>query len=74
MAARLTRATASERKVTYEWVSSTSRHVGTVVHEFLKRGIPPDAVVVKAELLRLGVPPDDELRATEQVFRPSRIR
>ncbi len=65
----LTRATASERRITYEWVSSTSRHVGTVVHEFLKRGARPDAVIVKPELLRLGVPAADEPAATKQVIR-----
>lgn len=65
----LKRATASERRITYEWVSSTSRHVGTVVHEFLKRGAPTDAAIVKAELLRLGVPTTDEPEATKQAIR-----
>ncbi len=33
----LHRATASARPITYEWVSDTSRHAGTVIHGFLKR-------------------------------------
>jgi ATP-dependent exoDNAse (exonuclease V) beta subunit len=65
----LTRATASERPITYEWVSATSRHVGTVVHEFLKRGAQADAAIIKPELLRLGVPAADEPAATKQVIR-----
>jgi ATP-dependent exoDNAse (exonuclease V) beta subunit len=42
--------------VTYEWVSDTSRHVGTVVHELLKRASSGNLPMIEAELLRLGVP------------------
>ena len=57
----LRRAAASARKATFEWAGDTSRHVGTVVHELLKRNrteFQPSqlALVVKSELLRLGVP------------------
>jgi ATP-dependent exoDNAse (exonuclease V) beta subunit len=56
----LQRGVASTRKVTYEWVSDTSRHVGTVVHELLKRASGGNSPVfasekIEAELLRLGV-------------------
>jgi ATP-dependent helicase/nuclease subunit A len=77
----LRRATASARTVTYEWVSDTGRHVGTVVHDVLKRiartGVAEwqsrHAVtapsLIKAELLRLGVARSEEARATTQVLR-----
>ncbi len=80
----LRRATASARPVTYEWVSETSRHVGTVVHELLKRvaregtaGWQPSrltmiAPVVATELRRLGVPRSEEQKASERVFRALR--
>ncbi len=65
--------TASARKVTYEWVSDTGRHVGTVVHELLKRwsghSLPDLEPVIKSELLRLGVPRSDENMAWERVSR-----
>jgi len=78
---RLQRVTASARKITYEWVSDTSRHVGTVVHELLKRAahVGPAAwqneqwsamsVAVKSELLRLGVPHSEAVKAESQVLR-----
>ncbi len=77
----LRRATASARKVTYEWVSDTGRHIGTVVHEILKRAAregmaawPAERVttlspVIKSELLRLGVPRSEETEASAQVVR-----
>ena len=77
----LQRATASARKLTYEWVSDASRHVGTVVHELLKRAsqggaaawgsdrINSAAGIVRAELLRLGVSPADVPKAEAQVLR-----
>jgi ATP-dependent exoDNAse (exonuclease V) beta subunit len=75
----LRRATASARKVTYEWVSDTSRHVGTVVHELLKRAAREGTAawhsgrltalspVIKSELLRLGVPRSEEPEASARV-------
>ncbi len=72
--------TPSRRKVTYEWVSDTGRHVGTVVHELLKRAAENAALwdsrhvlavapTIKSELLRLGVPRADEPAASERVIR-----
>jgi len=63
----LTTAVASAGKVTYEWVSNTGRHVGTVAHRIFKRiareGLaswPAERVLqikplIESELLRLGV-------------------
>ena len=77
----LRRAVASQRQVSYHWVSDTGRHVGTVVHELLKRiaaeGVDswPDQrlaaqkALVSSELLRFGVPADEKRSATEQVLR-----
>lgn len=77
----LQRSTASARKITYEWVSDTSRHVGTVVHELLKRAqqsgleawkderVSALSPTIKSELLRLGVPHADISRAEAQVIR-----
>ncbi len=77
----LQRATASARKISYEWVSGTSRHVGTVVHELLKRvaeagsgAWTPERItalnpVIKPELLRLGVARSEEPQASAQVIR-----
>jgi ATP-dependent exoDNAse (exonuclease V) beta subunit len=77
----LQRAPASARKVTYEWVGDTSRHMGTVVHELLKR-IATDGLdawndsrlaamspLIHSELLRLGVPASENTQAVEQVVR-----
>ncbi len=72
--------TPSTRKVTYEWVSDTGRHIGTVVHELLKRAAENSALwdsghvlamapTIKSELLRLGVPRADEPDASERVIR-----
>jgi ATP-dependent helicase/nuclease subunit A len=77
----LRRATASARKVTYEWVSDTGRHAGTVVHEMLKRvaregtaawgaeRLTELAPTVKSELLRLGVAASEEPEASARVLR-----
>ena len=77
----LERAPASARKISYEWVSDTSRLMGTVVHELLKRiaaegaeqwnasrvnGLQP---LIRAELLRMGVPAIEEPGASGQVLR-----
>ncbi len=73
--------TASARKVSYEWVSDTARHAGTVVHELLKRaagsGGNADAIetnlpLVESELLRLGVKNTDVPVAAERVMRAVR--
>jgi ATP-dependent exoDNAse (exonuclease V) beta subunit len=80
----LQRATASARKITYEWVSDTSRHVGTVVHELLKRAaregsqsrsgdrLNATLPLIKSELLRLGVARSEESKASAQVVRALR--
>jgi ATP-dependent helicase/nuclease subunit A len=77
----LRRATASARTITYEWVSDTSRHAGTVVHELLKRvaregtaawgreRLSALAPTVKSELLRLGVAVAEEPGASARVLR-----
>jgi ATP-dependent exoDNAse (exonuclease V) beta subunit len=70
----LRRAAASARKATFEWVGDTSRHVGTVVHELLKRngpGLPSPQLplIVKSELLRLGVPRAEEPEVSARVLR-----
>jgi ATP-dependent helicase/nuclease subunit A len=77
----LRRATASARTITYEWVSDTSRHAGTVVHELLKRvaregtaawgteRLSALATTVKSELLRLGVAVGEEPKASVRVLR-----
>ena len=79
--AELRREIPSARKISYEWVSSTGRHVGTVVHEVLKHIVieglehwNPERVssmlpLFSAELIRLGVPRAEEARATAQVVR-----
>ncbi len=77
----LQRAPASGRKVTYEWVGDTSRHVGTVVHELLKRiasegtqkwsdtRVTAARPLIQSELLRLGVPAVEEPAASKHVLR-----
>ncbi|HEX4771118.1 MAG TPA: UvrD-helicase domain-containing protein [Bryobacteraceae bacterium] len=76
----LQRATASARRVTYEWVSDTARHIGTLVHEVLKRiakegcagwtgeRVGDMAPLFRSELLRLGIG-DDEPAATAKIVR-----
>ncbi len=73
--------TASARKITYEWVSGTGRHVGTVVHEMLKRIAQEGASawtterlvtvrpMIESELSRLGVPRSEKAEAVERVTR-----
>ncbi len=72
--------TPSTRKISYEWVSDTGRHVGTVVHVLLKRAAEDSSLwnaehvlslapIIKSELLRLGVPRVDEPAASERVIR-----
>lgn len=80
----LQHATASERMRTYEWVTDTRRHAGTVVHEVLKRVAREGAEawtaervdalspVVRSELLRLGVARADVAGASSQVVRAVR--
>jgi ATP-dependent exoDNAse (exonuclease V) beta subunit len=63
----LQRSVASTRKVSYEWVSDTSRHVGTVVHELLKRGSRGNPAMIEAELLRLGVAHAELAKAAARV-------
>jgi len=75
------RATAAARTITYEWVRDTSRHVGTVVHEVLKRvaqeganGWQIDRVralepIITSELLRLGVSRSEQVDASGRVLR-----
>jgi len=67
------RAAASARRITYEWVSDTARHAGTVVHEFLKRAaserLDVSEALVRSELLRLGVAKAEEPKATAEVMR-----
>ncbi len=72
---------ASARALKYEWVSGLGRHVGTVVHEVLKRAAADNLkgwndrrllkleTTVRSELLRLGVAPAAEAHALEQVKR-----
>lgn len=70
----LRRATAAARKVTYEWVGDTGRHVGTVVHELLKRIAAgadsrfPERLIA-SELQRLGVSDSEREQAVARVFR-----
>jgi ATP-dependent helicase/nuclease subunit A len=72
----LQRATASGRNITYDWVSDTSRHIGTMVHELLKRSararVDVSAPLIKSELLRLGVAKSEEPKASEQVIQALR--
>ncbi len=75
------RMAASSRPTTYEWVSDTGRHTGTVVHALLKRitadGLEawdPEQVnamsaLISSELLRLGVAPAEHESAAKQVIR-----
>ena len=77
----LRRATASAHEIPYVWVSDTGRHVGSVVHEFLKQAareglerwtsarIAALAPVVESELMRLGVATEEHPKAAAQVLR-----
>jgi len=77
----LHRATASEPQITYAWVSDTGRHVGSVVHELLKRAAQ-DRIerwtrervrtlrpLIESELMRLGVAKSEQPKAVAQVVR-----
>ncbi len=72
---------ASARTVTYEWVSDTGRHVGTVVHDALRR-IAADGLeawsgarvrslepLFRTELARLGVSEGEQPAAVQRVLR-----
>ncbi len=72
----LRRAIASASKVDFEWVSGTGRHIGTVVHDGLKRmaaegiwtveqihGMRP---LFSSELRRLGVGVEEIREATRE--------
>jgi len=77
----LQRAPAAARKITYEWVGDTGRHVGTVVHELLKRiateglehwneaRVSTTRSLIHTELARMGVPANEGNAAAEQVVR-----
>lgn len=77
----LQHAPAAVRKITYEWVGDTSRHVGTVVHDLLKRiavqgldiwtaaRVSACHGLIRTELLRMGVPGSEEAQATDKVLR-----
>lgn len=77
----LRRATASAHEIPFVWASDTGRHVGSVVHEILKR-VAQDGVekwtsariarlrpMVDSELMRLGVASDEQHEASAQVLR-----
>ena len=77
----LDRGAASARAITYEWVSQTGRHVGTVVHHALRR-IARDGIsawkttsvqqlkpILQEELGRLGVARPDQSHALQQAIR-----
>lgn len=73
------RAVASASKVNYEWVSGTGRHIGTVVHDAMKRmaagglwsgeQIRNSQPRFTAELRRLGVAEVELAEATGRVVR-----
>jgi ATP-dependent exoDNAse (exonuclease V) beta subunit len=77
----LQRATASARRITYEWVSDTARHIGTLVHDVLKRvasegcaawnaeRVAAMAPVFRSELQRLGISNEEEPAATAKIIR-----
>jgi ATP-dependent exoDNAse (exonuclease V) beta subunit len=72
--------TPSERKPTYDWVSETGRHAGSVVHDLLRRiaedGVdawPPPRIAaldsfISRELQRLGVPSSERAAAVVRVL------
>ncbi len=75
------RDTSSARKISYEWVSDSGRHIGTVVHAVLRRVVSegvdrwsPERIskmdtIFHSELLRLGVSRAEEANAAAQVAR-----
>jgi ATP-dependent helicase/nuclease subunit A len=72
---------ASERQLTYDWVTETSRHVGTAVHDLLRRiaeegleewgaqRVAAEAGFVSDELRRLGVGRSEIEGAVDRVTR-----
>jgi ATP-dependent helicase/nuclease subunit A len=77
----MARSIASSRAVTYEWVSDVARHVGTIVHEYLRhfaeegvaawrmRRLVSKRPVIESELRRLGTPLDELDNAVAKVMR-----
>jgi ATP-dependent helicase/nuclease subunit A len=77
----LQRATASARQITYAWVSDTGRHIGTLVHEVLKRvaregttawtteRVAAMTPLLRSELQRLGVSGEEEPAAAAKIAR-----
>ncbi len=77
----MARSIASSREVTYEWVSDVARHVGTIVHEYLRhfaeeglaawtmRRLASQQGVIESELRRLGTPLDELEKAAARVMR-----
>ncbi len=77
----LIRSTASARTIKYEWVSDTGRHIGTVVHNILKRvasegleawshgRLTKSLPLYTEELRRLGVPSGDLPNAAQRIIR-----
>jgi ATP-dependent helicase/nuclease subunit A len=72
---------ASSRQITYEWVGDVARHVGTVVHEYLRRfadegldqwsagRVVSARPLVESELRRFGTPRSELTAASERVIR-----
>jgi ATP-dependent helicase/nuclease subunit A len=72
---------ASSRRVTYEWVSDVGRHVGTVVHEYLRRfaedgagnwtkqRVASQKQIIESELRRLGTAQSELGNASKRVLR-----
>jgi len=70
----------SAQVIKYEWASGAGRHVGTIVHEMLKRVAEGGSEawsarrmasmepIVRSELLRLGILPSDEKKYTSRVM------
>ncbi len=77
----LRRATATAHDIPYVWVSDTGRHVGSVVHELLKRAaqggietwthnrVAALRPIIDSELMRLGVAAEEQAKASAQVLR-----
>jgi len=77
----ITAAAASDRPVTYQWVTGLGRHVGTVVHQLLKRAatvgdsaFEMDSArsldsLVRSELARLGVRASQQAEAGNRVIK-----
>ena len=71
---------ASEPRVTYEWVEDVGRHVGTIVHEYLRRfaedgltrwsspRIEDERPIIESELHRIGTATTNLRRAVDRVI------